>query len=170
MSPLPFFPSPLLPPPLLHQNPQPTPESTKQLRKKQQVSRTLKRIYSASALNIAIQDGPAAGQSVPHVHAHIIPRKYHDLDAQGGGDALYGLLEGPEGDVGGHLFEAEVERRVQERLNGEKGKKEKTYNRFPVQEDENRKPRTMEEMIEEAEMLAREMKKDEEGGEVNSSL
>lgn len=30
--------------------------------------------YKADALNIAIQDGPEAGQTVPHLHAHIIPR------------------------------------------------------------------------------------------------
>lgn len=31
--------------------------------------------YGAQALNIAIQDGKASGQSVPHVHIHILPRK-----------------------------------------------------------------------------------------------
>ncbi|KAF1344257.1 HIT-like domain-containing protein [Delphinella strobiligena] len=129
-----------------------TPEVTDLFLTVQKVSKTLKRVYAAQALNIAIQDGPAAGQSVPHVHAHIIPRRYHDLDSQGGGDALYGLLEGEEGDVGVHLFEAE------------------TYNRFPKQEDESRKARSMEEMIEEAEMLAREMRRDEEGGGASSSL
>lgn len=65
---------------------------------------------------------------------------------------------------------------MQARLNEREGKeggkegKGRVYNRFPVQGDESRKPRSMEEMIEEAEMLAREMKKDEEDGEVNSSL
>ena len=29
---------------------------------------------SSSALTFALQDGPAAGQSVPHVHIHVIPR------------------------------------------------------------------------------------------------
>lgn len=31
--------------------------------------------YGAQALNIAIQDGAESGQSVPHVHVHILPRK-----------------------------------------------------------------------------------------------
>ena len=44
------------------------------------VSRMLERVYGASALNIAMQDGPDAGQSVPHVHMHLIPRKAMDMD------------------------------------------------------------------------------------------
>ena len=39
------------------------------------VSNVLEKYYSADALNIAIQDGKDAGQSVPHVHVHILPRK-----------------------------------------------------------------------------------------------
>lgn len=39
-------------------------------------------VYKADALNIAIQDGPESGQSVPHLHTHLIPRyktdKYDD--------------------------------------------------------------------------------------------
>ena len=31
-------------------------------------------VYKASSLNIAVQDGEDAGQSVAHVHVHIIPR------------------------------------------------------------------------------------------------
>lgn len=117
------------------------------------MERTLKRIYKAEAFNIAIQDGPAAGQSVPHVHAHIIPRKWTDMDSKGGGDKLYELLEGEEGDVGEHQKEAEQE---------EGGQGKKKYNRFPKQTDEDRKPRDKETMRKEAEWLAQEMKKDEE--------
>eukprot|EP00960_Hanusia_phi_P057729 763643-Hanusia_phi.AAC.1 len=36
--------------------------------------------YKASALNIAVQDGKAAGQSVPHVHFHILPRLAGDFE------------------------------------------------------------------------------------------
>lgn len=39
------------------------------------VSNALEKHYLADALNIAIQDGKEAGQSVPHVHVHILPRK-----------------------------------------------------------------------------------------------
>lgn len=45
-------------------------------------------LFKADALNIAIQDGPEAGQSVPHLHTHIIPR--HKTD--GFGDTIYAKL------------------------------------------------------------------------------
>ena len=35
----------------------------------------LEKHYEAQALNIAIQDGVESGQSVPHVHVHVLPRK-----------------------------------------------------------------------------------------------
>lgn len=107
----------------------------------------VERVYEASSLNIAVQDGPEAGQSVPHVHAHIIPRKRLDLEARGGGDAIYGMLEGEEGDVGAHFREVgEV---------GERGNRP----RFPTVEESGRKARSEEEMVEEARMLAEEMEK-----------
>jgi diadenosine tetraphosphate (Ap4A) HIT family hydrolase len=38
-----------------------------------------------SDFNIGINDGPAAGQTVPHVHLHLIPRNAGDVvDARGG--------------------------------------------------------------------------------------
>ncbi|KAG2167929.1 hypothetical protein JADG_007668 [Aureobasidium aubasidani] len=120
------------------------PEVTDLFSTVQLASRTLKRVYNASACNIAIQDGEAAGQSVPHVHAHLIPRRDGDMDAQGGGDKIYEQLEGEEGDVGKHQKEEEGVR---------KGK-------FPKVEDDKRKPRSMEEMEKEARWLAEEMQKD----------
>ena len=116
----------------------------------QRVGRMVERVYGASALNIAMQDGLAAGQSVPHVHTHIIPRKGRDLDDRGGGDAIYDMLEGEEGDVGKHLRE-----RAAGRDDGEEGKG--SGPNFPKVDDAARKPRTDEEMAEEAEMLRKEM-------------
>ena len=107
----------------------------------QKVGRTIERVYKASSLNIAMQDGADAGQSVPHVHTHIIPRKAADLDNRGGSDAIYGMLEGEEGDVGKHLKERGDRRRPQ----------------FPKVDESTRHPRSEEDMAEEAEMLAREM-------------
>lgn len=53
----------------------------------QRVSSLLKTLYKTSSVNIGISDGVLAGQSVPHVHAHVIPRQYEgDYDD----DALYG--------------------------------------------------------------------------------
>jgi bis(5'-adenosyl)-triphosphatase len=45
------------------------------------VQRILKQHYSdTTAFNVAVQDGRAAGQSVPHVHVHILPRKGGDFE------------------------------------------------------------------------------------------
>ena len=113
------------------------------------VGRMVERVYGASSLNIAVQDGIHAGQSVPHVHAHIIPRKAADLDHRGGTDAVYDLLDGEEGDVGKAHRE------------GEDGiEKPRRRTRFPVVDNEARKPRSAEEMSRETDMLAREMEKE----------
>lgn len=110
----------------------------------------VERVYGASSLNIAVQDGIYAGQSVPHVHAHIIPRKAADLDHRGGTDAVYDMLDGYEGDV---------EKAFREANGGSEreGGRPRTRTRFPVVDNEERKPRGKEEMGAEAEMLAREM-------------
>lgn len=62
----------------------------------QRISKVIEKYYRADALNIAIQDGALAGQSVPHVHCHIIPRKLDDLPEP---DEIYRLLDGKEGDL-----------------------------------------------------------------------
>lgn len=100
----------------------------------------IERVYDASSLNIAMQDGADAGQSVAHVHAHVIPRKKADLDDRGGGDAIYGMLEGEEGNVGKHLRDNSGERP-----------------HFPKVDNATREPRSAEVMAEEARMLAKEM-------------
>jgi diadenosine tetraphosphate (Ap4A) HIT family hydrolase len=43
------------------------------------VGPVIERQYSGDGLNIAIQDGVSAGQTVPHVHVHILPRKVKSL-------------------------------------------------------------------------------------------
>ncbi|KAJ6014025.1 Histidine triad (HIT) protein [Penicillium herquei] len=116
------------------------------------VGRMVERVYGASSLNIAVQDGVHAGQSVPHVHAHIIPRKAADLDHRGGTDAVYDMLDGDEGDIGKALREE----RGEENDTGDSSRP-KRRTRFPAVDNEARKPRSMEEMIAEAEMLAKEM-------------
>jgi diadenosine tetraphosphate (Ap4A) HIT family hydrolase len=50
----------------------------------------LERHYGTSACNIAIQDGKDAGQSVPHVHVHILPRRRGDFQRN---DDIYDQLE-----------------------------------------------------------------------------
>lgn len=111
----------------------------------QRVSRTVERVFQATSLNIAIQDGADAGQSVPHVHAHIIPRHRGDLDSVGGNDKIYEMLEGEDGDLGRSLRERDGVAR----------------SRFPKPDaDEDRKPRSKEEMDKEAAWLAEEIEKD----------
>ena len=109
----------------------------------QRVGRMIERVYNASSLNVAIQDGPDAGQSVSHVHAHIIPRKKADLEHRGGSDAIYIMLEGEEGDVGSHLRH--------------RAESDGTRPKFPQVVELARKPRSDDEMAAEARQLALEM-------------
>ncbi|EPE28213.1 HIT-like protein [Glarea lozoyensis ATCC 20868] len=106
----------------------------------QRVGRLLERVYSASALNIPLQDGFDAGQSVPHVHVHILPRKPSDLDHEGGPDAIYDRLERADGDL---------EQQFQ-RLRPKQ----------PKVDEDSMEPRSDEVMKQEAEMLRLEMAKD----------
>jgi bis(5'-adenosyl)-triphosphatase len=54
------------------------------------VQRALQAHYQATAFNVAVQDGRAAGQSVPHVHVHILPRTNGDFERN---DVIYEELE-----------------------------------------------------------------------------
>ena len=92
------------------------------------------------SFNIAIQDGQEAGQTVPHVHCHVIPRAPGDRD----GDGVYERLQGEEGNVGGGFWDLERER------GKEKEERPIQRGKFPRIEDEDRKPRTTEDMRREA--------------------
>ena len=39
----------------------------------------LKKVYDSDGLNIAIQEGESGGQSVEHLHMHVIPRRKGDM-------------------------------------------------------------------------------------------
>lgn len=86
------------------------------------VTPLLEQHYQASASNIAMQDGKDAGQSVPHVHVHILPRKQGDFQRN---DEIHELID---------KYDARLDQRT-----------------FPT--DEERKPRSLEEMASEANEL-----------------
>lgn len=119
----------------------------------QRVSKTIERVFKASALNVAIQDGVDAGQSVPHVHVHIIPRTAEDLEDRGGGDQIYDMMDGVEGNIGKAFTEMQ-------RLRQQRPKDRE----FAAGPDTDRKPRTEDEMNEEAAWLTSEMGKDDSIG------
>jgi diadenosine tetraphosphate (Ap4A) HIT family hydrolase len=45
----------------------------------------LDRLHRPDAFNIGLNDGPAAGQTVPHCHLHLIPRYAGDVAEPRGG-------------------------------------------------------------------------------------
>ncbi|KAI9797770.1 MAG: hypothetical protein M1825_005704 [Sarcosagium campestre] len=107
----------------------------------QKVGRMVERVYGAQALNVAVQDGQAAGQSVPHVHVHIIPRKTRD----DWGDQVYDDLDHWER----HLNGPDREGNTTQKISG-----------FPKIDEENRTDRSEDEMIAEATSLAQEMERE----------
>jgi len=57
------------------------------------VTTVLKSVFKCDSFDWTIQDGVSAGQTVPHLHLHIIPRKPHDLPE---GDEWYSKIPGNE--------------------------------------------------------------------------
>jgi ATP adenylyltransferase len=49
---------------------------------------------SISSFNIGVNDGPAAGQTIPHCHVHLIPRRAGDVDDPRGG--VRGVIPGKQ--------------------------------------------------------------------------
>ncbi|PWN53092.1 cobW-domain-containing protein [Violaceomyces palustris] len=97
----------------------------------QQVSRGLEKVFKADALTISVQDGEAAGQTIPHIHVHILPRLKGDIEPN---DLIYRHLE----KFGFDLKELQSQ---------------KDQGSAIIVDDENRKPRTKEEMSKEASFL-----------------
>ena len=56
----------------------------------QKIARVVEKHFKASSLTIAVQDGPDAGQTVRHVHVHILPRRKGDFSEN---DDIYKVLE-----------------------------------------------------------------------------
>ncbi|GAA5973760.1 hypothetical protein JCM11641_005122 [Rhodosporidiobolus odoratus] len=145
----------------------------------QQISRVIEKEYRAHALNIALQDGPLAGQSVPHVHVHIIPRRAKDFEPI---DEMYNALDAFNLSQQFTSFEAAYasrpsrsDRKAQAHAQAQshpnsQAQEDRDRSHFAVElharetgnvetpfkgiEDEERKPRSRAEMREETERLA----------------
>ncbi|KAK3139203.1 hypothetical protein QOZ80_5AG0379430 [Eleusine coracana subsp. coracana] len=55
-----------------------------------EVGTRLEQYHKASSLTFAVQDGPQAGQTVPHVHIHVIPRRTGDFEKN---DEIYDAID-----------------------------------------------------------------------------
>jgi bis(5'-adenosyl)-triphosphatase len=93
-----------------------------------------------------MQDGPASGQTVPHVHFHLLPRRLQgDRFTGAPPDAVYVELEKREGVL-------------PQDLAASSGSQISTDTRSPeplrMDADADREPRTLEDMEQEAKWLA----------------
>lgn len=107
------------------------------------------------SFNIAVQDGPEAGQTVAHVHVHVIPRVrgLSSKPEDTAGDELYERMAREEGNVGGALWDRQQQSEPARPVPG---------GAFDRIEDSQREARSMEEMVAEAEMFRRALKEMEE--------
>lgn len=84
----------------------------------QRVGSALERHLACSAITFAVQDGAAAGQTVPHVHVHVLPRRGGDFTPN---DKIYEALDENEREaMGGRAGQAtkldlDIERRPRTR-------------------------------------------------------
>ncbi|OSX66909.1 hypothetical protein POSPLADRAFT_1175614 [Postia placenta MAD-698-R-SB12] len=111
----------------------------------QQVGRVIERAYGADGLTIACQDGKAAGQTMPHVHFHIIPRRLKG-DYFVRNDDVYPVLEQAEGQLPAQFKTVRGHKSGEELPSGE-------VEPLKMDADDDRKPRTVEEMEKEAQWL-----------------
>lgn len=118
-----------------------TEETTDLFSTVQLIQRMLGRIYfksddlSVGSFTVAVQDGPEAGQTVPHVHVHVLPRAKDDLGEQP--DEVYAKMSSEAGNVGGALWDRQHERPA-------------PSGGLPRIEDDHRPPQTLDDMHKEA--------------------
>ncbi|CAK7220865.1 Dinucleoside triphosphate hydrolase [Sporothrix curviconia] len=104
------------------------------------------------SFNLAIQDGPEAGQTVPHLHVHVLPRIRGATakDASTDGDALYEKMAKEPGNVGGAQWDAVAVAGGDGPQEDKFGSRPRPGGQFPRIEDATREARTMKEMEAEA--------------------
>lgn len=94
-----------------------------------------------------MQDGPAAGQTVPHVHFHLLPRRLQgDRFTKSQPDAVYVELEKREG-----VLPQDLAASSRSQINADTRSPEP----LKMDADADREPRTLEDMEQEAKWLAR---------------
>ncbi|KAJ3680981.1 hypothetical protein LUZ60_015470 [Juncus effusus] len=81
----------------------------------------MEQFHKASSLTLTIQDGPQAGQTVPHVHIHIIPRKSGDFENN---DEIYDAIDAKEKELNEKL-NLDIERK--DRTSEEMAQEAETY-------------------------------------------
>ncbi|OAQ63172.1 Bis(5'-adenosyl)-triphosphatase [Pochonia chlamydosporia 170] len=59
----------------------------------------------SGSFTIAVQDGPDSGQTVPHLHVHVIPRRKGDVGDSP--DVIYTKMASEDGNIGGALWDTE---------------------------------------------------------------
>ena len=99
-----------------------------------------------------LQDGKAAGQTVPHVHFHLLPRKFRGDRFASQNDEVYPALERAEGELPAQM-QAAASAELSSSPGAANGRLVESGEPIRMDADEDRKPRTMEEMIKEAEWL-----------------
>jgi bis(5'-adenosyl)-triphosphatase len=126
------------------------------MRSIKRVGSIVEKVYGADGLTVAcqvlkltivlawslipLQDGKAAGQTVPHVHFHLMPRKFRDDPFAEDNDKVYPALDNNEGALASDL-------------SGSTTKTNRVHEQLYVDADENRPPRTLKEMEAEATFL-----------------
>lgn len=121
-------------------------ESVDYMHTLQLIHKFIQKVYKADSLNLAIQDGPESGQSVPHLHTHIIPRHKGD----GYGDLIHTMLESKDLE---REYQEFFQRKSQYQIDQMTKKNEFSKG------DEERVARSESVMSEEAAWLARELEK-----------
>ncbi|XP_004294856.1 PREDICTED: bis(5'-adenosyl)-triphosphatase-like isoform 2 [Fragaria vesca subsp. vesca] len=89
----------------------------------QKVGSRLESYHKATSLTLTIQDGPQAGQTVPHVHIHILPRKGGDFENN---DDIYDALD-------------EKEKELKQKLDLDKERKDRSLEEMAQEAEEYRK-------------------------------
>ncbi|KAL4193884.1 hypothetical protein AMTRI_Chr06g179170 [Amborella trichopoda] len=89
----------------------------------QKVGARLEAHYNASSLTFAVQDGPQAGQTVPHMHVHILPRKGGDFEKN---DEIYDAIDMKE-------------KELKNKLDLDKDRKDRSLEEMAQEADELRK-------------------------------